>query len=158
MKFTFENVYDNRLEFQIACDKYNLGSVAYNTLINAVTGNDFMQIIYDNFSWINDHIEDFEPKFTYAFNFQEDLSVVYLNNKWGCIKKDGTYLVKPIYQEMTLFQHGVSKVLLHDKYGILKNNGKYFIEPMCEYIEIDYYKETFFCNISFDELSGVRIK
>ena len=129
MTFTFQNVWENRDAFIEACKKAGACKTQFKPLIEAKTKNEFMQVVYDNFNWICFKIEDFEPKFNFAFDFKNDFARVKLNGKWGFVKEDGSYLVKPKFDWARDFANGLALVKLKGKYGFINNNGSYLIEP-----------------------------
>lgn len=123
MTFTFQNVWENRDAFIEACKKAWACEAQFKRLIEAKTKDEFMQVIYDNFNWINDSIREFEPKFYDADKFYEGFASVELNEKYGFIKEDGSYLVEPIFDFGCYFSNGLARVELDGKHYNLDTNG-----------------------------------
>lgn len=133
MNFTFKNVYKHRKEFELACKKQGACEKEYKKLISSKTKDDFMQVIFYNFYWINKNIKTFEPKFDIAYDFVEGCARVCLNRKYGFIKTDGSYLIEPKFDYAYDFFEGLAIVKLNDKWGFIKTDGSYLIEPKFDF-------------------------
>jgi hypothetical protein len=144
--FTFDNVYEKREEFEKVCKSVGACAVEYSKLIESKTKEDFMKVIYYNFKWINDKIDEFEPKFDNVNNFSGCIARVRLGDKWGFIDKSGKYLVEPKFDEVYSFSEGFARVRLCSKWGFIDKSGKYVVEP--KFDDIGYF---------YDSFAGVKI-
>ena len=127
--FNFNNVFENRAEFKLACRQAGACKEEYAKLISAKNKEDFMQVIYNNYNWINKEIKEFEPKFDDADDFSGGFACVRLNGEWGYINTKGEYLVEPKYDFADDFQEDFARVELNGKYGFINKLGDYLVEP-----------------------------
>src|SRR5574343_167665 len=90
----------------------------FKRLVRARSSKTFKQVILDNFYWVNRFLNIY-PKFDYACDFNiYDIAIVKLNNKWGYIKSDGSYIVESIFDSVYGFdENNISYVHIN---GILK--------------------------------------
>ena len=51
-----------------------------------------------------------EPKFDHAWDFDNGIAKVKLDDKYGYIKTDSTYLVEPKFDELGYFKEGLARV------------------------------------------------
>ena len=86
---TLENIFKKREEFEKACKEAGACAEEYSKLIESKTEKDFMEVIYNNFDWINVNIDGFEPKFNYALSFSEGFTYVKIGDKLGFIDTNG---------------------------------------------------------------------
>jgi hypothetical protein len=121
--FTLENVFNKREEFEKACKSVGACAGEYSKLLESKTEEDFMEVIYNNFDWINVNIDGFEPKFDEVYSFSGDFAVVKLGSKWGFIDKSGKYLVEPKFDYVNNFSEGFACVKLGGKWGIIDKSG-----------------------------------
>ena len=56
--------------------------------------------------------------------FDEGLSLVLLNNKYGFINKQGQEVIPLIYDDVYYFNKGLTQVKLNDKWGVINLQGK----------------------------------
>lgn len=138
MTFTFQNVWENRDAFIEACKEAvfigerrgEAGKVKLQKRLMAKTERGFLRAVYDNFTWINRNIENFMPKFDYAYGFKgEELARVIINKKVGYINKDGELIVPPILDYAYVFRKGIAVAVLNDKIGYIKTDGDFLIYP-----------------------------
>jgi hypothetical protein len=127
--FTLENVFNKREEFEKACISVGACIEEYSKLIESKTEEDFMEVIYNNFKWINVNIDEFETKFDNVNNFSDGFACVRLGDKWGFIDKSGKYLVEPKFDYVYCFNESFAGVRLVDKWGFIDKSGKYVVEP-----------------------------
>lgn len=81
-----------------------------------------------------------ERVFSDAYNFSENLAGVKDNNNmWGFINKDGTYAIKPAYEDINSFTNGLASVKINGKWGFINKSGKYIIKP--KYEDADIFSE-----------------
>lgn len=81
-----------------------------------------------NFRWV------VEPKFEIAEDFNEGLARIKLNGKWGFIDKEGTMIVKPVYDSVMNFSDGLAAFLWQSgKWGYVDKTGKNVIYPQYDY-------------------------
>lgn len=100
-----------------------------------------------------------EIKFADAEDFENGLAAVGVLDsnkkiKYGFIKSDGSYLIKPIFDEVDNFKKipntsiEVAKVGIGDyksrKYGFIKKDGSYFVTPQYDYV-CDYSNNSSGC-------------
>ncbi len=76
-----------------------------------------------------------------ALSFSEGLAFIKVNNKWGCIDKDGDIIVKPKFENHTDvsiqyikfnnvgFSEGMAHVKVKEKWGYINKNGDIVVEP-----------------------------
>jgi hypothetical protein len=65
--------------------------------------------------------------------FSEGLAVIFENQKFGFIDKQGNVKVKPKYDIVHHFYEGLAVVRLKDKYGYINTNGEEVIPPQYDY-------------------------
>ena len=127
--FNFNNVFDNRAEFELVCKLAGACKPEYKKLISANTKDDFMQVIYNNFDWINAEIQKFEPKFDYVGEFSEGFAKVKLNGKWGYVNTKGDCLVEPKFDWIGRFSEGFARIRLNNTWGYVNTKGDCLVEP-----------------------------
>ena len=66
-------------------------------------------------------------KFDFAGYFNEDVSVVSVNNKYGYIDKKGDFIIKPIYDYCLPFRNGLAKVKIGEQFYIIDKTGRTFL-------------------------------
>jgi hypothetical protein len=128
MKFTFDNVYRNRDEFEDACKKAGACKDEFKRLVSANNYEDFMRVIYDNFRWINNNIREFYPKFDDAYSFYEGFACVKIGEKYGFMKTDGSYLTDMCFDDAYYFSEGFARVKIGEKWGYIKIDGSYLTD------------------------------
>jgi hypothetical protein len=52
-------------------------------LVSAKTEAEFLDIVYRNFNWVNEMIDNFKPKFKYSDDFKNGVARVQLCRKYG---------------------------------------------------------------------------
>lgn len=71
------------------------------------------------------------PEFEEVEDFSEGIARVKLNGKFGYVKPDGTYLVKPVFDKAeSLFEKGEAKILHGKHHGVVKADGSVIYEKM----------------------------
>lgn len=71
-----------------------------------------------------------EPAFFEAFDFQEGLAAVKIENRWGFIDRTGSIVIPAKYREVESFSEGVAKVVNEEGgHGYIDNSGKWVISP-----------------------------
>ena len=137
MTFTFQNVWENRFEFLQICRITNIEfwDTICKQLIEAISEASFLKVILDEFSLINKHIKEFQPKFDNVWDFSAGIALVKLNEKYGYIKEDGSFLAEPKFDRAFDFDANSETAIfkINEKYGYLKLNGLYLTEPRFDY-------------------------
>ena len=103
----------------------------YNRFMTAKTEEDILEVILDNFNWVNHHILHLYCR---AMNFSEGLAPVQKNEKWGYIDKTGKEITHLIYDFTVPFSEGLAGVKKADKWGYINKNGKEVIPLIYDYI------------------------
>ena len=78
-------------------------------------------------------------RFTYATPFTDDgIAIVKINGKYGYIKTNGKWIIKPKFAFAEHFANGLARVKIrkNGKYGFIKNNGKWAIKPRYKFSKI----------------------
>ena len=70
-----------------------------------------------------------EPKFDWAWNFNEGIAAVSVDSKWGFIDKEGNYIVEPKFDAVHDYNYGMVAVEINGKWGFLDKSGKNVIKP-----------------------------
>ena len=93
--------------------------------------------------------------------FSEGLSVVGKNDKYGCIRKDGSIVIPLIYDEMKNFSYGVTLVQKGREYGLINTNNE-FVLPLHETygysISGSFEKRTYRLNGKIYNEKGILIE
>lgn len=131
---TLNNLWENRETVIEDCKQNKACKEQFKRLVRARSSKTFKKVILDNFSWVNKNI-NICPKFDFAYDFSEyDIAVIRLNDKYGVIKSDGSYLIEPKFDFANNFdaKYGIdiARVLLNGKYGYINSDGTYLIKPI----------------------------
>src|SRR5574343_100244 len=126
----------------------------FKRLVRARSSKTFKQVILDNFYWVNRFLNIY-PKFDYACDFNiYGTALVKLNNKWGYIKSDGSYLFKPKFDcAYDFHENDITIVGLNNKWGYIKSDGSYIVEPIFD--SVYGFDEN---NISYVHINGILKK
>lgn len=65
-----------------------------------------------------------EAKYSYAFDFTEDLAAVDFNGKWGFIDNQGKEIIPLKYDDAYKFSDGLARIKLNGKYGFIDKTDK----------------------------------
>ena len=120
MELTLKNIWDNRGLFIKKCKKLGACKDEFKRLLQAQSKEDFMQVVWDNYNWVNRKITQDYP---YAYDFHEGFAKVKLDNKYGFIANQGNVAIPIIYDDAWNFHEGFAKVKLDNKYGFIANQG-----------------------------------
>jgi hypothetical protein len=107
---TLKNLWENREEVISRCKGKEACVTEFTKLIKAENETDFKNIILNNFNWVNFNQIIDEPRFDWAGDFQDGMVVINVDEHWGHIKHDGSYLVEPKFDYVGSFQDGVAWV------------------------------------------------
>ena len=124
MKLTLKNIWENKELFIQKCKEVGACEGEFKRLLQAQSKEDFMQVVLDNYNWVNRRIS---KEYYYAYNFSEGFAVVELNNKIGLIDKFGNIFIPLVYDYASDFSYGLAKVRLDNKNGFIDTNGNVVI-------------------------------
>ncbi|HRP03215.1 MAG TPA: WG repeat-containing protein [Candidatus Kapabacteria bacterium] len=151
----------------IVCPKatFNFGDQAYNETAEILYNNSNLNkdiaiiVSHKKVGYINDDGSILiEPKYDFAFHFQNNIGIVKVGNYWGIINFKGEYIIKPKFEsifndntvtvekendikDIAIFQskveyfgrnyinHGFIYVKKNNKWGVIDTNGKEIIKP-----------------------------
>ena len=86
------------------------------------------------FSWNNQGVIR-RDTFSSVSDFVNGVAPVRKPPLWGYIRKDGSWLIPPSFQEGTSFDEwGLAKVKINEKFGIIRSNGTWVLKPVFEKI------------------------
>lgn len=140
--FTFQNVWERRAEFEAAVKEVKNDRYIYYNLTNSASKREFMRLVYNRFDWINENINNFEPKFDFADSFGGGrLARVEQGGKWGYIKKNGKYCFEPQFDHADNSQRGCAWIMKDGKWGCIMEYGKYYFEPQFDAFYINNSKD-----------------
>jgi len=78
-------------------------------------------------------------KYDHFYDFQTigktKAAIISVNNKYGILKEDGSYLVAPYYDDIDSFSDGYAVVTKNDLSGFVDENGKVIVEPTYSWID-----------------------
>ena len=120
MKLTLKNIWDNRELFIQKCKEEEACEGEFKRLLQAQSKEDFMQVVLDNYEWVNREIT---KEYYYAYDFFEGFAVVELDNKMGLIDKFGNIFIPLVYDSAYAISDGLAKVKLGNKNGFIDTNG-----------------------------------
>ena len=126
MKLTLKNIWDNKELFIQKCKEGWACKDEFKRLLNAKSKDDFMEVVWDNYNWVNRMITE---EYDYAWCFYEGFALVKLNDKYGFIDEAGNIFIPIIYDFASNFFEGLAKVKSDNKYGFIDKNG-YIIVPI----------------------------
>ena len=124
MKLTLKNIWENKELFIQKCKEEDACEDEFKRLLDAESKDDFMQVVWDNYEWVNREITQ---EYYYAYDFSEGFAVVELNNKMGLIDEAGNIAIPIIYDDAWNFHEGLAKVKLDNKYGFMDKLGEVVI-------------------------------
>ena len=130
MKLTLKNIWENKEFFIQICIEEDACKNQYKRLLNAKSKDDFMQVVLDNYSWVNRKITE---EYDYAYDFFEGLAVVKLDDKYGLIDEAGNIFIPIIYDFASNFFEGLAVVQLNDKCGFIDKNGNIIVPIIYDY-------------------------
>lgn len=129
--FTLDNVFEKRSEFENACKKAKFYEEEFHKLLKAETKSDFMQVIYDNFNWVYKEVTQFGLKYDYAGYFNEGITRVGIDNKYGFIDTEFKEICEIKYDDVGYFNEGFARVKKGDKWWFINRNGKEYFSEKC---------------------------
>jgi len=121
--FTKENVFERRKEFEAAC-KCKIPNSKFKRLVSANTKAEFMQVIFDNFYWIHEHVDKFGLEYDFVDDFYEGFARVEKDDKWGFINVSGEEICELKYDYVRSFKNGFARAEKDDKWGKLYPDGR----------------------------------
>ena len=122
MKLTLKNILINKELFIKKCKKLGACEKEFRRLLKAQSEDDFIQVVLDNYSWVNRKITE---EYDFAHDFSEGLAIVNLDDKYGFMDNKGEIIIPIIYDYAFSFYYGLAKVKLNDEYfRINKNNER----------------------------------
>jgi hypothetical protein len=121
--FTLENVYEKRAEFVAVCAG-KIPNSAFKRLVSAETEAEFLQVIFDYFYQVYEHVDKFGLEYDYVGYFYEGFARVRKVGKWGFINTKFNEVCKLEYDDVCIFQEGFANVKKGDKWGIFYVDGR----------------------------------
>ena len=87
-----------------------------------------------------------KPVFTEVTPFENQLSKVAVDDFWGIIRRDATYLFEPQFSAIDDFvqwndEDEIAKVVRYGRYGIISSKGETLLQPEYESIDTDVFRE-----------------
>ena len=120
MKLTLKNIWENKEFFIQKCIEEEACEGEFKRLLQAQSKEDFMQVVLDNYEWVNREITQ---EYYFASAFSEGLALVVLNNKYGFIDEAGNIFIPIIYDFASDFSVGLATVKLDGKWGFIDKKG-----------------------------------
>ena len=124
--FTKENVFEKRAEFENACKRAQACKEEFHKLLKAETKSEFMQVIFDNFYWVYEHVDKFGLEYDFVDNFYEGFARVKKGGKYGFIDTSFKEFALE-YDYVGDFYKGFARVKKGKKWGFV--NTKF--EEVC---------------------------
>ena len=104
----------------ILVDEYNFCS-KFGVVFAKV--DDFYYLINKNGKKVGEHkFEDAKPF------FEDSITAVKLNGKWGFINKEGVLIIEPEYEDAQPFGNGLGAVKIDGKWGFVNKSNRLLIE------------------------------
>lgn len=101
-----------------------------------------------------------KPVFTQVTPFESQLSKVAVEDLWGIIRRDATYLVEPQFTVIEQFvpwnsELDIAKVVRYGRYGIISSNGDILLQPQYESVDTDIFREFGYFLVQEEGYKGI---